>query len=105
MSSLVTTLQQRQDGHDVSFASCIRKEIETLRKQLDKPGSLGVQHPSSSPRGEASSPASAGELTALLRAMQLGATGDTVEPHGAWAKLVRGLTGMRPTGATVPLDF
>ncbi|VDC06307.1 unnamed protein product [Peniophora sp. CBMAI 1063] len=87
VSSLVTTLQQRQDGHDISFASCIRKEIETLRKQLDKPGSLRVQQASSSPRGEVSSPAPVEDLTALLRAVQLGATEDTVEPHGAWTKL------------------
>ena len=105
VSSLVTTLQKRQDGQDVSFASCIRQEIKTLRKQLDKPGSLTVQGTPTTTRAEASAPAPDGDLSALLQALRMGAAGDSVETNSAWAKLVRGLTGMRSTGATVPLDF
>ncbi|VDC06306.1 unnamed protein product [Peniophora sp. CBMAI 1063] len=37
VSSLVSLLKEREEGHDVSFARCVREEIATLRKQLDKP--------------------------------------------------------------------
>lgn len=106
VSSLVTTLQQRQDGHDVSFASSIRKEIETLRKQLDKPESLNVKDATAPPPAVVPTSGPDGEFAALLRALRVGTAEDGVEPDSAWAKLVRSFTGARPTGATstVPLD-
>jgi len=40
VSALMTTLKEHEAGHDVSFADCVRGEINELRKQLDKPKSL-----------------------------------------------------------------
>ncbi|KZV77177.1 P-loop containing nucleoside triphosphate hydrolase protein [Peniophora sp. CONT] len=37
VSSLVTLMKEREEGHDASFTECVREEIATLRKQLDKP--------------------------------------------------------------------
>ena len=47
VSSLVTLMKEHEEGHDTTFAQCVREEIATLRKQLDKPkepeGGFGTQ--------------------------------------------------------------
>ena len=30
-------MKEHEEGHDMTFAQCVREEIATLREQLDKP--------------------------------------------------------------------